>query len=58
MAQTTEERFRHALIEKYGETKKYLLPKEEYYRIIEELKATVEGPKSRRQYYLLSNKYP
>ena len=54
MAQTTEERFRNALIEKYGETKKYLIPKEEYYRIIEELKATVEGPKSRRQYYLLS----
>lgn len=50
-----EERFRHALAEKYGQgkTNNYLMPKENYYRIIEDIKTPKKGSKSRQQFHIL-----
>ena len=56
MAQPTfEMEFREKLYEKYLECQKYFIPKEVYYKTIEDLKtvAKVSTKKSRHQYYIL-----
>jgi len=55
LALSFETEFRDKLFEKYYQCQKYLIPKEEYYKIIEDLKTVAEIAisKSRHQYYLL-----
>lgn len=59
MAQPTqrnfEAEFKQNLFDKYAQCQKYLIPKEEYYKTIEELKAAAQvlSTKSRHQYYIL-----
>ena len=58
MTDSVEMRFRNDLLEKYEKCPKYLIPKDVYYNIIEEIKAASESSKtkSRHEYYLL-NRY-
>ena len=50
-----ETEFKEKLFEKYSQCQKYLIPKEVYYKTIEELKTVskVSTTKSRHQYYIL-----
>ena len=54
MAPSTEERFKNAMLKMYGNDKKYFLLKDEYYKVIEQMKTQTEGSKDMRSYYLLS----
>lgn len=56
MAENIEEKFKKLLFEKYEQTKKNLLSKEEYFKIIEEVKtaSSLTSTKQRKQYYQLS----
>ena len=58
MAQSIELRFCNNLQEKYKKFQKYLIPKDNYYKTIEDIKAASESSKtkSRYEYYVL-NKY-
>jgi len=58
MTEPIEEKFKTELYKKYKECKKVLIPKEQYFKIIQEVKTAAESitSKSRRDYYLL-NKY-
>ena len=53
-----ETEFRNKLNEKYSKCQKHLIPKEVYYKTIEDLKTVtdVSNTKSRHQYYIL-NRY-
>ena len=50
-----EAEFKQKLFDKYAQCQKYLIPKEEYYKTTEELKAAAQvlSTKSRHQYYIL-----
>ena len=54
-ASSFENEFKDKLFKKYSQCKKYLIPKEEYNRTIDELKTVAEiaTSKSRHHYYLL-----
>ena len=62
MAQPTESsfetEFKKKLFDKYAHCQKYLIPKVDYYKSFDDLKAVAEvsTTKSRHQYYIL-NKY-
>ena len=50
-----EEIFKRELLKRYDEYKKYLIPKDEYYKIIDSVKSAYEKyTKSRTDYYLIS----
>ena len=53
---TLEDEFKAKLFEKYAKCQKYLIPKVEYYRIIESLKMTNQqsSSKTRHEYYLMT----
>ena len=54
MAQPSFElEFKGKLYEKYSQCQKYLIPKEVYYKTIEDLKAVVSTSKSHHQYYII-----
>ena len=53
MASSTEERLKNAILKMYGNDNFFLL-KDEYYKVIEQMKTQTEGSKDRRSYYLLS----
>ena len=57
MAALKENKFRSELYKKYEECKKILIPKEQYFKMIEDIieTALTTSSKSRREYYLLSN---
>ena len=52
-----KEKFRSELYKKYEECKKILIPKEQYFKMIEDIReaALTTSSKSRRDYYLLAN---
>ncbi|XP_066964221.1 KRAB-A domain-containing protein 2-like [Macrobrachium rosenbergii] len=56
MSESIELKFREELYSRYEKCRKYLIPKEEYFQIIEDIRTTSErkNTKSRHQYYLLS----
>ena len=51
-----EEIFKRELLKRYDEYKKYLIPKDEYYKIIDSVKSASANShtKSRTDYYLIS----
>jgi len=55
-SESIEERFKSELFKCYEESKKYLIPKAEYYRRIDSIKSSSANShmKSRSDYYLLS----
>jgi len=56
MADTTEEIFKRELYRRYEQMKRVLIPKEQYFQIIDELKQakSSNSTKSRHEYYLLT----
>lgn len=56
MSESIELKFREELYSRYEKCRKYLIPKEEYFQIIEDIRTTSErkNTKSHHQYYLLS----
>ena len=56
MSESIELKFREELYSRYEKCRKYLIPKEEYFQIIEDIRTTSErkNTKSRHQYYFLS----
>ena len=55
MAALKENKFRSELYKKYEECKKILIPKEQYFNMIEDIReaALTTSSKSRREYYLI-----
>ena len=56
MSDSIEEKFKQLLFEKYQVSKKHLIPKEEYFHILDAVKSagSASTTKARKQYYQLS----
>ena len=51
MAVSVEDKFKKELLRKYTKNKKYLIPKDEYYKLIEEIKTENQAVNKNRQHY-------
>ena len=51
MAESIEDKFKKELLDKYTKNKKYLIPKDEYYKLIEEIKTGNQAVNKNRQHY-------
>ena len=51
-----EDKFKRELFDKYQKTKKTFIPKDEYYQLVDEVKAVSQQTnlKTRHEYYLLA----